>query len=58
MSQISFKASKKANRGYVMAELVPTHHNRARGADAWGMTIAGGLLLLATAFICLLILAV
>jgi hypothetical protein len=35
--------------------MVPANHTEAQGASAWGLVIAGGLLLLATTFICLIL---
>jgi hypothetical protein len=57
MKVMSFKANKNDKRGYVVASYVPGNQTEARGADKWGMTIAGGLLLLTTIFVCLLLLA-
>jgi hypothetical protein len=37
--------------------MVPSNHSEARGANTWGLVIAGGLLLLTTTFICLLLFA-
>jgi hypothetical protein len=39
--------------------IVPANHSEARGGNvnAWGLVIAGGLLLLATTFICLILFA-
>ena len=57
MTAVNFKAIKDGH-GYVTTELVPANHTEARGADKWGMVVAGSLLLLTASFVCLLILTV
>jgi len=35
--------------------MVPANHTEAQGTGAWGLVIAGGLLLLTATFICLIL---
>jgi hypothetical protein len=35
--------------------MVPANHSEAQGVGAWGLVIAGALLLLTTTFICLIL---
>ena len=44
-------------RKLVATVLVPGDHTEASGTGAWGLVIAGGLLLAAATFICLILLA-
>ncbi|MDB6022507.1 MAG: hypothetical protein JWQ04_2364 [Pedosphaera sp.] len=56
MIAITAKAMRHG-RKMVTAVLVPANHTEASTSSAWGLVIAGGLLLAATTFICLLLFA-
>lgn len=48
----------KNGRGTMATVLVPANHTEAQGVGTWGLVIAGGLLLLTTTFICLILFSV
>jgi len=56
MSTITYKATKNGGVGYVSASLISSSHRQAKGANTWGLVIAGALLLATATFICLLLL--
>jgi len=56
MSTITYKATKNGGVGYVSASLISTSHRQAKGANTWGLVIAGALLLATATFVCLLLL--
>lgn len=56
MKTISYTVVKEG-RDYVNTIVVPENHSESTGTSAWGMVIAGGLLLVTATFICLLLLA-
>jgi hypothetical protein len=55
MKTISFKAIKNGH-GYITSTVVPANSSEARIGSAWGLVIAGGLVLITATFVCLLLL--
>ena len=55
-STITYKATKNGGVGYVSASLISSSHRQAKGANTWGLVIAGALLLATATFVCLLLL--
>ena len=55
MKSITYKVMKDG--GYVNASLMPTAHREAKGANTWGLVIAGALLLATATFVCLMLFA-
>ncbi len=55
IKMITFKAIKNG-RGYVLSPVVPANHSEARVGSAWGLVIAGGLVLITATFVCLMLL--
>ena len=56
MIAISGKVTKDG-RDVTGTVLVPANRSEAQGANTWGLVIAGGLLLLTTTLVCLLLFA-
>ncbi len=55
MKTITFKAIKNG-RGYITSTVVPGNNSEARGENAWGLVIAGALVLITATLVCLLLL--
>jgi hypothetical protein len=57
MKSVTFKVTRNG-RDYLNTMWVPANHSEeARGTSAWGIVIAGGVLLAMATFFCLLLLA-
>lgn len=55
MKTITFKAIKNG-RGYITSTVVPSNNSEAKGENAWGLVIAGALVLITATLVCLLLL--
>jgi len=55
MKTITFKAIRNG-RGYITSTVVPGNHSESRTGSAWGLVIAGGLVLITATLVCLMLL--